>query len=102
LRPFGAVARFVAAAVFFELDADGVFFGAAFVAGDFVLLLFEELSLVVGAVSLLAAPPVFGVVSSLLFPSAGITAKTTESTAASTRAGVVAGEGERTRLISPI
>ena len=107
--PFGVVARFVAAAVFFDVDVVVVFFGAVvvflgsvFVADDFAALLFEELTFAVGVVSLWAGPLAFGVVSSLLFPSAGATAKTRESTAASTRAGVVAGEGQGTNCIFPM
>jgi len=102
LCPFGVVARFVADAVFFEVDGVVVFFEVVFVADDFVLVLLEELSLAVGVVSLFAGPLDFGVVSSPLFPSAGITAKARESTAASTRAEVVAGKGERTDCIFPM
>jgi len=103
LFPFGVVARFVAEAEgIFEVDGEAVFFEEVFVVDDFVLVPFAVLSFATGELSLLAGPLDFGVVSSLLFPSAGATTKRTESIAASMRAGMVAVGAERRDCIFPI
>jgi hypothetical protein len=97
LCPVGAVVDFFAAAVVFFADGVAVFF-----ADDFAPVLLEALVFVVGAGPAVADPVAFGVVSSLLFPSAGITATRAQRTAASTRAETGTEEEVKAEYIFPM
>jgi hypothetical protein len=92
------VADFFAAVVdFFFEDVAGFFevdFAAAVLEALFVF--------VAGAGWVVSAPEAFWPASSLLFPSAGITARSAHRTAANTRAGMVADREEETNRIFPM
>jgi len=98
LCPRGFVADFFAAVVVFFFDDDV----AVFFDDDFAALLLEPLFFFVEAVAVAADPVLFEVVSSLLFPSAGITTRSAQRTAANTRAGMVADERKETKCILPM
>ena len=103
LCPRGVVAFLVAVVVDFFDDEEVPFFAGVFVA---VLLeapcFFAVDFFAVDVGSVVDVPAGFAAVSSLLFPSAGITARKEQRTAASTRTLRVAKGGEKTDCIFPM